>query len=293
MDSEQLRDFLAAYQYSSFRVAADKLFCHPSSVSRSVSALERELGVSLFTRRSNGITSTPAGDAFAREADRILTTMRQAHQITLQASAADSLALCVRAVQDSLMQTLPLFERFLAANPACALDYDLYEPADGLDFHRKLEKREIDLLILSEDHLPKFSSGSFHLRKVATERLVLIAGRSHPLADREAITLADLAGLTLGTGNFHDNSIARALTAELGRRGLERAHFENPVGRGQLFLRVAAGLTVTIGPRSAAHAWHCRSVPISDFALEKALYIAWHPSNDNPSLRAFVEQRDP
>ena len=50
MELEQLRIFLAAAEDGGFSPAARRLYISHSTVSRTVAALERELGVQLFVR---------------------------------------------------------------------------------------------------------------------------------------------------------------------------------------------------------------------------------------------------
>ena len=61
MDLEQLRIFAALAETGSFSAAGKWLYKSHSSVSRTVSALERELGVALAVRDRNSFALTPAG----------------------------------------------------------------------------------------------------------------------------------------------------------------------------------------------------------------------------------------
>ncbi|MBN2385330.1 LysR family transcriptional regulator [bacterium] len=59
---QQLRGFYYAAMYKSFTKAARRIRCGQPSISLQVKALERELGVTLFTRRSDGVTLTTEGE---------------------------------------------------------------------------------------------------------------------------------------------------------------------------------------------------------------------------------------
>ena len=70
MELEQLRVFTALCEAGGFSAAARRLYKSHSSVSRAVSALERELGVRLCERDMTHFALTPAGErlyAGARE----------------------------------------------------------------------------------------------------------------------------------------------------------------------------------------------------------------------------------
>lgn len=72
MELEQLRIFLAAAESGGFSQAGRALYISHSTVSRAVSALERELGVPLFTPAGRGVALTPAGEALVPEARALL-----------------------------------------------------------------------------------------------------------------------------------------------------------------------------------------------------------------------------
>ena len=76
MDTEHMREAITLAESGSFSRAASKLFMTQSSLSRHVSALERELGMALFDRTASGVEATEAGqvviDAFG-ESEVILS----------------------------------------------------------------------------------------------------------------------------------------------------------------------------------------------------------------------------
>ena len=72
MEIEQLRAFAAVAQTGSFTRAAEKLYTSHSSISRAVSALERELGVRLVERDNRVGGLTRAGEILLKGAEEIL-----------------------------------------------------------------------------------------------------------------------------------------------------------------------------------------------------------------------------
>ena len=73
MELEQLRIFLAAAEDGGFSPAARRLYISHSTVSRTVAALERELGVQLFVRSNRRQRLTSAEKLLADEARALLT----------------------------------------------------------------------------------------------------------------------------------------------------------------------------------------------------------------------------
>jgi DNA-binding transcriptional LysR family regulator len=86
MDLRKLRHIIALYEEGSFVKAAQRVHLTQPALSRSVQALEADLGVSLFDRTRDGVHATAAGRQFverARAIERSLSVfqhdMRQLH----------------------------------------------------------------------------------------------------------------------------------------------------------------------------------------------------------------------
>lgn len=78
MDWDKLRIFHAAAEAGSFTHAGDTLNLSQSAVSRQVSALEYDLGVTLFNRHARGLVLTEQGDDLYRTAHDVLMKLEAA-----------------------------------------------------------------------------------------------------------------------------------------------------------------------------------------------------------------------
>ena len=72
MELAQLCLFVAAAEYGGFAEAARALYTSHSTVSRAVSALEKELGVALLVRSNRLLGLTPAGELLLHEGKALL-----------------------------------------------------------------------------------------------------------------------------------------------------------------------------------------------------------------------------
>lgn len=72
MELEQLRAFVEVARTKSFTAAAHRMFVSHSTVSRAVSSLEAELGVSLIDRSNRVIGLTQAGERLNERAGELL-----------------------------------------------------------------------------------------------------------------------------------------------------------------------------------------------------------------------------
>src|SRR5580698_4354923 len=78
MKLTQLSYVATIAEQGSLRAAARHLGVAQPAFSRSIAALERELGAPLFERRARGMIATPLGEAFVRRVNAILNDVRRA-----------------------------------------------------------------------------------------------------------------------------------------------------------------------------------------------------------------------
>jgi LysR family transcriptional regulator, regulator of abg operon len=74
------RNAAAIAEHGSLRAAARHLGIAQPTLTRGLSELEREIGATLFERRSKGMIATPLGEAFVRRATAILNDVRRAQE---------------------------------------------------------------------------------------------------------------------------------------------------------------------------------------------------------------------
>ena len=73
MTLNQINYFLAVAKHLNYTQAASSLFVSQSTLSRSISALEKEIGASLIQRDFHYVTLTPAGEIMNREMQSVVT----------------------------------------------------------------------------------------------------------------------------------------------------------------------------------------------------------------------------
>ena len=71
MTLNQILYFQRVARLENYHQAAEELYISQPSLSRSMAALESELGVALFEKKGRGVTLTKAGKLFLEHADRI------------------------------------------------------------------------------------------------------------------------------------------------------------------------------------------------------------------------------
>jgi DNA-binding transcriptional LysR family regulator len=263
-----LRCFLAVAERRHFTRAARELGLAQPSVSAQVRRLESELGSELFHRMKGNVTLTPAGEALLPFARRILTDVDAASSELRESGAQVRGRLSIGATP-SLAATLvpPVLARFHSAYPA--VDLVLREAGSG-DLVTALEEGALDvaLVILPVRH------DVLETQPLLREELVLALARTHPLAKRRTISVADLRDVPLVM--FREGYDLRNATEAACRAAGFAPTFAVEGGEMDGVLRLtAAGLgaaivpSLVVEPRGPLHA-----VRIAQSALTRTIGLA-------------------
>ena len=84
MKISQLEYFVSAAKHHSFTKAAKEYYTVQSSVSQQITALEDELGFSLFERTGKGLSLTPAGERYYADTIRVLNILEENKRVAAQ-----------------------------------------------------------------------------------------------------------------------------------------------------------------------------------------------------------------
>lgn len=90
MKLDQLQHLMSIVEHGSLRAAARRLEVPQPALTRSVRALERELGAALFVRETTGMVLTPVGLRFQVRASAILNEARRAQDEIAQHAGLDT-----------------------------------------------------------------------------------------------------------------------------------------------------------------------------------------------------------
>jgi LysR family transcriptional regulator, glycine cleavage system transcriptional activator len=130
-----LQGFEAAARTLSFTKAAEELFVTQSAVSRQIKALEDNLGLKLFERRSRSLALTDNGQALYRIATDVFDRLQAATDRLRAEARASQLAITTTTGFASLW-LIPRLRRFTALHPD--IDVRLAATTDALNLERSL-----------------------------------------------------------------------------------------------------------------------------------------------------------
>jgi DNA-binding transcriptional LysR family regulator len=81
----QLNSLIAVYEEGSFTAASERENATQSGISQHISAIEKELGINLFTRNSNGVIPTTICHGFYKKSVEAIRTLKTAEQEAINA----------------------------------------------------------------------------------------------------------------------------------------------------------------------------------------------------------------
>ena len=180
-----MRLFNQVVEDGSFTAAGRRLGLAPSSVSRQVSALEKELGARLLNRTTRKVSLTEAGALYVERTRRILTEIDETNDAVgaMQAAPRGTLKLNVPVVFGR-RYIVPNMPEFLAMYPDVSVELNV------TDHYVDLIEEGADLAI----RIGSTSQLSFVARKLATMHRVLCASPSYLETHGEPRHPDDLAG---------------------------------------------------------------------------------------------------
>ena len=123
MNTADLDTLMVVIRLGSFAAAARELHIDPSSVSRTVSALEAELGMRLFQRNTRQLTMTEAGAVFVERVGPLLEELEQVRHAAADTAAQVQGTLRITVSNAfGMRRVVPLLPAFYKAHPALYLE---------------------------------------------------------------------------------------------------------------------------------------------------------------------------
>ena len=185
---KQLRAFCHTARLGSVSQAAEHLLSSQPAVSLQVRALETDLALTLFERRTRRLSLTPVGELLYQLAmplvqgmDRLPDTFMERHH------GVFSDVLRIGAGELSATHLLPRYlERFRQRHPGTRV---VIRTGSGRERLRWIRDFEVDLAVAAQD-VPQ-PDLKFH--PVLSSSVILIAPEDHPLAGRTSFTVEELS----------------------------------------------------------------------------------------------------
>lgn len=271
MNLQQLTYFHKIAERKNYTKASQELSVSQSNLSHSMSKLEEELGVPLFVKKGRNIEVTVHGKKFDEHVALILRELELAQSEAQE--AADPTKGTIRlAVSHTLhYHFLPNLLRGYKEIPEYRkIQFQILDmEATGIGL-AKIEAGEVDLGFGAKVDRP-----GFQYFEVMSEELMAVVPVSHPLAQKENITLEELCREPLVTYNSRCGTRydLENFFREYGVRPRQIIEAQNEK---MIASMVAAGIGVSIMPWiQEVNVYHVVSVPLEHHRLKRLLYMFW------------------
>ena len=191
----QIKFFLTVARNQHFSSAAQQLQVAQPAVSRTIRALEKELGVTLFKRSSRSVELTQEGRLFQSEIEQAANQIDHAVMMVQEAAKGHAGYLRIGYTDFAIEGRIPIIlKEFRSRYQHVKLEVRAsYTDKMLLD----LRENRIDIgFVMGPIESPELST-----LLVQNDRFVLVVSDSHPLAETIELRLADLDGEPLILGD--------------------------------------------------------------------------------------------
>ena len=284
MDPRRLLTFREVARQGSFSRAGEALALTQPAVSQQVAALEKQLGVRLLDRGPGGPRPTEAGALLLAHADAVADRLSQAGAQVAELAATERETLRIGSFPSALATLIPeAIVRLRARMPDVQVEAT---EASGEELGAAVAAGELHAAVCFQDaeQPPRRPEGT-ERRELGREAMLAVMAEDHPLASRESLRVADLAGETW-TAPSRDALLYRTCVAA----GFEpRISF---VTRDVLAARglVASGLAVTLMPALLASGLPgIAMVPLEGLQPFRSLYALTPAAGARPAALAFLD----
>lgn len=287
-DPKSLRLFVSVLKHGTIAAAAEHEHIAAAAVSRRISDLEEQLGVTLVIRNNKGVSPTPAGRALLNLSHRVLHDLHsiktQMHDYAVGMKGYVRIFANISAMHQFMPKEL---SAFLAENPL--VQVDLKEQVSTA-IARAVADNNADVGVLVMDNPIE---GVEYL-PYKEDDLVLITPESHPLAGRKRVRFADTLDydyVGLPSGSQANLQLMRA-ARELGRTWRYRFEVSS---YDSLCLMVESGLGIGMLPRriaaSYAKALDIKLLQLNEVWSHRQLHVCIRSFDAlSPAARLLVER---
>ncbi|MFR9776397.1 LysR family transcriptional regulator [Micromonospora sp. MS34] len=283
MDFDAVRTFVAAADAGQFQEAAAELAVTQQAVSKRIAALERSLGVRLFTRTPRGAELTIDGQAFLPHAHELLRVAERA----VASVRAGRRPLRVDVIASRVAPS-GLMRAFHRAHPEIELDVVMLFDVELAV--AAIRSGEIDASFRAVAVPGRPLPEDIESARVLDEPLELLTGPAHALAGARSVTVAQLVGhriwmpgIVPGTewAAYYDDLVAEfGLTIEATGPNFGSDALLDTVADTPALATFMGARTRLVWP--AGHG--LRRIPVTDPTPVYPHSLLWHRDNPHPAL---------
>lgn len=295
IDIRQLRYVVSTADMMSFSKAASANHVKQSTLSKGITHLELQLGMTLFERSTRGATPSASGKAFVEVARRIVSDIDNLGA-TARAAECGEAGRIIIGFSSSLStgHLKMMLSDFLSRYPDVQLDA---VEAGAQRLACGLQARMIDVAV----HAGDLTDTGIYKRQLWSERMMVVLPEQHRLASADAIFWTDLRQEAFVVPSLSGGPvIGKLIAGRLLVHGYDANITTQEAAQDNIMGMVGLGKFITVVGESALGMTRAGLVfreieePNSHARLDYAAY--WRADNENPALKRFfklVDERYP
>lgn len=285
MDFHQLNTFYHVARRLNFTRAAEDLNMSQPAVSRQIESLEKTIGMPLFNRTGRNVTLTDAGYVLYKQGEQILR-MVESTQISIDALKnleSGSLRIgCSTTIGNYVIPQAVL--EFTHKYPAIQVHVNIDSTKQML---QKVEEGDVDIAFISGP----IDSTVLYVEPFATDEIVLVIGKNHPLAEQPTVHPESVFSGTLLIRNEGSHSRGTTLSHfhKLGWPVPKLIEFDTTEAIKQAVL-VGSGIAFVskFAIRFERQCDLVLSIDEEPFKIPRSFYLVSHKGrNPSPAMLAF------
>ena len=286
MTYDQLSNFVCAANHMNLSRAARELYISPSALSKSISALEADLGAPLFVRTNNVLTLTPAGEYLKTQGEYILKlwedTRKQVRLI--ENTAGGTVVFSI----PNMFDTNHLFGVLSALGTENSSINFVFHSEDPLLIRQNVQQGTADIGI-TFSYLQE-ADDMLCWEPLFPEQFCLIVNASNPLAAQECVSMEQLRGECMIVPALQRN--VKFDVGPLNR--FSHIEFERQIevpDTGEVFFQISVNKGVSILPRGVVHRQNdnVKQIPIAE--VDDIFYtsLVWKQGMERPQVKETVQ----
>lgn len=282
-----LRLFVAVAELGSLTRAAERCHLSLAAVSQRVQAMEEQARCQLLVRSARGVRLTAAGEAFASHARSMLLEADSLRAALSAFSGGLQGHLTVLANTTAVTEIMPrVLASFLTSHPQVSVSL---REQGNVEIARAVREGRADVGVVAGE----LDLGGLEASHFASDRLVLVTARGHPLSRRAKVSFAEVIGQPL-VALYESSTIQRFLAERIETMGRPPPRPRVQVNSFEAICLMAdAGVGVGVVPGSVARrlaaTLKIKAVPLSDpWALRKRYVVSRELQTRPQYLRDLV-----
>ncbi|MCW8196030.1 LysR family transcriptional regulator [Proteobacteria bacterium 005FR1] len=218
----QLRHFLALVEHGNFGRAALALHLSQPALSRSIQALEADLGCTLMIRHPRKISLTAQGEKVLEHARRLVAGSNTLVEAVRQIDNLDAGLLRIGAGPFPAAEMVPrAVARLISRYPKLQVEV-VVEQFSAL--HQRLRDERIELFVADVREL--LNETDLEITRLPVHRVVAVCRPGHPLLERESLDFRSAANYPLA-GTHLPESVARGIRRDTQRENALSVQCDN------------------------------------------------------------------